>query len=353
MTNSLRRATSALMAAALISVAGPSSADGECTITAGLASQVRALIRPGMTLVHYCEACDESGYGPFPLRVRQLALTPEGPEEYWLNGKKYTEAELKQAKEKRSGRLVEDLRKDGQTEDWMIDASVKSLEMARAQRDHALRINGKQFYADYVYLPRGQDRYRNLAVQIRCIPDPRPRELEYTLLVRDSAKERPPPIYVAEDSRCQDGSCASKVWTARQEVTVQDKPASEGRAIAKLTVGEKVRVIKTMVYVAGTPAKVVWDHERFFEGDVFYLLDGQGEGHYRVWHYGETVIQDLSNASKLVDGTPTCKSPSDECWAEFADYPEEMLWTQVRRESGDEGWVLADPEFFDGIYEDY
>lgn len=351
MMDVLTRTVPGMLAAALISVAGTSWADGECTITAALAPQVRALVRPGAMLVHYCEPCGEGGYGPFPLRVREVTLTPEGGDEFGLNDQKFTAAELKQAKEQHGGRLVEYLRKRGETEDWMIDATVKSLEMARAQRDHALKINGKRFYGDYLYVQQGQNRYRNLADRLGCVRDVRTPEIEYTMLTRDPAQEKPPAIFIVEVSGCFDGSCFGKVWTARQIIAVQDKPAREGRAIAKLEVGEKVRPVKTLAYVAGTPAKVVWDYERFLEGDVFYLLDGQGEGNYRVWHYGETVTQDLSNASKLVDGTASCKNPSDYCWAEFADYPKETLWTQVRRDSGDEGWVLADPESFDGMYE--
>jgi hypothetical protein len=340
-----RSIVAALLATATTALAG------ECTITPELSRTVRALIRPGMLLVHYCKPCGEEGLGPFPLRVREVVLEPSGPDEYWVNNRRYSAEEVRQAKEKRTGRLADDLRREGQTEDWMIEAMVRSLEMVRAGRAHDLRINGEPIEADYLYVPVAKDQYRNLASTLRCA-EPDPPELAYALLARDSAVEKPPVPYVADvTGLCFDGSCPGKVWKAREVLSVYDQPGGAGRETARLAVGESVRPLHTRAYVTPVRARVVWDHRRFLQGDVFYLLDGQGEGFYRVWHYGEVVIEDLSNASKLVDSTARCEVPSKRCWAEFADYPREKLWARVRRASGQAGWVVADDRHFDGMFE--
>jgi hypothetical protein len=336
-------------AATLLATAGTALA-GECTLTPALAKQVNGLIKPGMLLVHYCRSCGEEGYGPFPLRVRELTLTPSGPEEYWVNNRRYSAEDLRQAKESRTGRLADDLRKDGQTEAWMIDAMVRTLEMVRAQRAHDLRINGDLIDADYLYLPMANDRYRNLAGVLRCAQADPP-ELAYTPRPRDSATEEAPVPYVVDlTGQCFDGSCPGKVWKARQTLPVYNRPAGSIE-VSALTVGEAVQPVRTRVHVTPVRASVVWDHLRFLEGDVVYLLDGQGEGYYRVWHYGEITVEDISSASQLVDGTARCRVPSKECWVEFAGYPSEVIWTLVRRATGQEGWVIADSERFDGMYE--
>jgi hypothetical protein len=338
----------------VVLISAPAFADGSCTLTAPLAAQVHDLIRPGAMLVHYCPPCGDSGFGPYPLRVREVTLTPSGPDGYWLDGQRYSAEDVRQAKENRTGALVDYLRRHGPVDDWIIDATVKSLDVARARRDHDLRINGEPIAADYVYLPMGGDLYENLAVRLRCAPDVRPTSLRYTLLPRDRTKEAAiPPFIVDVTGECHEGSCPGKIWQAIGEVRLFDKPGSDAREIAKLGAGEQVTAIRTLAYVTAVPAKVVWDHHQFFAGDMFYVLDSQGEGHYRVWHYGELVIEDLSATSLLVAASGRCPLPSGECWAEFADYPRQQQWTQVQRANGDEGWVLVEPESFDAIYADY
>lgn len=339
------------IAAAWLAVAGTALA-GECTITPDLAGKISELVKPGALLVHYCPPCGEQGLGPFPLRVQELAVAPSGPDEYWVNSRKYSAEDVREAREKRRGRLVDDLEREGQAEAWMIDAMVTSLERARAQRSHDLRINGEVIEADYLYLPFAGDRYRNLASLLRCA-NASPRELAYTLPARDSAAEKPPASYVADVTEpCFDGSCPGKLWEARQTLPIYDQPGEAGIELARLAVGEPVRPLRTRVYVEPVRARVVWDQRRYLQGDVFYLLDGQGEGYYRVWHYGETVIEDLSGASLLANGAARCTTPSRTCWAEFDAYPKEVLWTRVRRESGQEGWVRAEDRNFVGMYDD-
>lgn len=332
----------------------PAWADGECTLTAQLAAQVRELVSPGMTLVYYCKPCGETGVGPHPLRVREVALAPSGPSEYYLDGKRFSREDVKQAKDRRTGPLAEYLKRQGSDEDWMMDAVIKSLESTDAQRDHDLGINGEHMYADYLYLPEGKDRYGNLARRLNCAAT-EPRTLSYTAPKREPGRERPPEPFVADvTGRCYDGTCPGKEWTSRAAIPVRDRPGDGGRVIARLEPREKVTPRQSLVHVVGVPAKVVWDHRRFLAGDTFYVLDSQGEGYYRVWHYGEVLVEDLGYTSLYspLNGKSAerCQPASKQCWAEFGKHPGEVAWSLVQRATGEEGWVRADPELLDGLY---
>lgn len=356
--------TRAMPIALLLAAAG-AQADPCRLRTADAAEIVRALVRPETTMVEFCWYCTDAE--PVPLRVRSVDMRRHAPSSVRFRGRTFPVAALEAAERGEGGPLAEAIRAEveknyadvgGYPNDPVIEREKRAqyqmfLDFAREDLELAtwyeLIINGQARDPRLLYRSVGGDRYGSIGMQVNCpMGTDAPERVAWAPPDRSPENLRPPMPYVADvTGQCYDGSCPQDVWTVRDRLSLHSQPGGEGEVIAELTPGESVTPLKVLEYVRGVPVRVLHDHGRFLAGDVFYLLDSQAEGFYRVWHYGEVLVTDVSEA-RLPWGFNPCER-DDRCWAEGDAMPEQVTWARVQRTDGSTGWVRDPLTFIDGV----
>ncbi len=333
--------------------------------TADAADVVRGLIQPGMTVVEFCWYCADAE--PVPLRIRSVDLRRHAPDTVRFQDQSFPVAALEAAETGEGGPLAEAIRAEvernyadvgGYPNDPMIRREKRAqyemfLDFVREDLDlvtwHQLTINGEPRDPRLLYMPVADDRYGSLGMEVDCpMGADAPERVAWTPPDPSPENVRPPMPYVADvTGQCYDGSCPEDVWTVRARVSLHSQPGGEGRIIGELEAGETVTPLRVLEYVRGVPVRVLHDHGRFLAGDVFYLLDSQAEGFYRVWHYGEVLVTNVSDA-RLPWGFNPCER-DDRCWAEGDAMPEQLTWARVQRTHGTTGWVRDPITSIDGV----
>jgi len=303
------------------------------------AAVVRDHVREGMVALQFCESC---GFiEPLPLRIRSLELREHSVDVDFItyNGRKVTLADIDK------GTLVADYTPEE------IEFLRETLEEQAARKSYTLHINGEEIDLAYFYIPEELPVYRNVGVLAHCAADISP-TIEYVPINKDPALEAPmQPILVDVSEHCYDGCCPGKTWTVREKVILFAEANVQSAKVAELSPGASVTPLQVRAFVEPVRAEVVYDHGRFFEGDVFYLLNSLGEGFYNIWYYSKTHEEDVSgiNQFQLKMDRRGCNPPTKDCWAVAGDLKEETWWAEVRRKGGQAGWLYDPRKTMDGV----
>lgn len=294
------------------------------------AAIVQQKIAVGDTLLHYCENCGMEE--PFPVRVRSVNIIeqPWQPRETWIGGKRYSYGEVA------NGELP------GVPEEQRRFI-LESMRMANPVR-YTLSVNGTERDIAYLYAPVQENHYENIGMAVGCA-DGITENLHHRMPDKSPDKESPPsPSWFEEvTDHCYDGSCVLDQWRVVQTAPLLAEHDSQAATLAHVNSGDVLRVHRLLSEVSPVRAEVVYDHERFLQGDVFYILNGLGEGFYRIWYYGRVLEQSLEGISlfqyDIVADPARCPSPSPQCWAQAPAFPDEVWWGYVSTPEGIKGWL--------------
>ena len=141
-----------------------------------------------------------------------------------------------------------------------------------------------------------------------------------------------PPNPFIDRGACPGEGCIYRAWTARQQITLYDKP--KGRhVVAHLRPGE--HVIGITGEVRCIPLKLVASEDLpnpedqwrplIRKGQAYYVLHYLGEGAWLVWFRGKlTTIEN-----------PLQRGP----------FPKAVWWVKVKTSAGVVGWAISDGNF--------
>jgi len=337
------------------------------------ARSARQLLDGHALVVSYCWWCD--GAAPLPLRVEEVALERTEPDRVraiaWADPepgeREFAVEALVQAERDGSGPLADFLRDDierntdssgylGPDDPYLVQEKRAqfAMRLRHVRDDHDLRtwddlvVNGRRLDPRLLYVPTGADTFDSLGHRVGCDMGAAPRSVRYRLPARNPTKAVPPAPFVADvTGQCYDGACPQPRWRAIQATELREAPRDGAVRIGALSPGEEVTPLRTEAHVAGSRAVATRDHDRFFESDVFYVLDSQAEGFFRVWHYGDVLVIDASDID-LGAGWTSCRA-QDRCWARAEGPPQAVWWARVRRKDGSEGWVREPLDSLDGV----
>lgn len=307
---------------------------GQCTrFSSEVAEKLRALMRPGELWLQYCEPCGQET--PYSLHIESVEFVQDTAQPRHMHeGTWYTYEDIVE-------RRVPGM--DETTRRLLIDA--------QAQRPvHSVTIQGRRVDLAYLYRPAGNDRYRNLGVELGCGDSS---EL-ITYSPPDRAAEQPSPEVAWADisEQCYDGCCIRRdpsrfTLTTRRAASLLGQARADAPAVATLGTHRKLKLLRLLAHVSPIRATAIKDHGIFRKGDTFYLLNSLGEGFFRVWHYGEVHRVGMTGLSSFYTGTNVksrCTPEKKGCWAEATThYGHERWWGEVVTEDGTRGW-LADIE---------
>jgi len=334
---------------------------------------VRGLIHQGTMIVEYCWYCDRSE--PLPLRVRQIGFEHTEPDHarviVWANEpteQQFPLKDLEQAELDDSGPLTEFIRRDidkeysdttgylGPNDPYLIQEKKDRYAMLLGfvREDHGLRtwdelyINAEPADPRLLYVPVGEHLYQSVGHRLDCLMDGAPQTVTFRPVSRDPEKAVPPEPFIADvTDQCYDGACPRDQWRVIRPIPLLAEAHDNAQPVGLLDTNEMITPVKTKTHVTGVRLVANRDHGKFFVGDVFYLLDSQAEGFYRVWHYGDVFIIDATGVN-LNGHTVECEGGKT-CWASGTGYPTEIWWSQIRRTDGTEGWVREPIQNLDGV----
>ncbi|NIQ13257.1 MAG: hypothetical protein GTO02_02250, partial [Candidatus Dadabacteria bacterium] len=106
----------------------------------------------------------------------------------------------------------------------------------------------------------------------------------------------------------------------------------------------------TLTHVTGAKAVAIKDHDHIFAGDIFYILDSQAEGFYRLWHYGNVFIDDAGGI-RMGKSWNYCEQKNN-CWAESETQPASVWWSKVKRQNGEVIWIREPIQTLSGVLVD-
>jgi len=158
----------------------------------------------------------------------------------------------------------------------------------------------------------------------------------------------PPSVYT-DRGACPFEGCVYRQWTARQDIPLYDRP--NGKRIGVLKKGEKVEGLTGMVRTVPNRADVVYPHDKYRTGDVFYVLTYVGEGFAKVWFKGKIAEEDIADMPfegfNPGGARPLkCITPSPDCWWNLASAKRQSTWwVKVKRSSGEVGWAISNGNF--------
>lgn len=383
---SRRRADGALVVALVVRVsivalllAWSSLAAGDpCRLeTPEAARRALRLVEPHALIVSYCWWCDSPT--PLPLRVTRVGLERAEPDRVrvieWSGPepreREFPLAALVQAERHGRGPLAAFLRQDierstdtsgylGPDDPYLVQEKRAqfSMRLQHVREDHDLRtwdelvVNGESVDPRLLYVPAspaGGPSFRSLGHAVGCSMGNAPPTVDFRPVVRDPSKAAPPRPFVADvTDQCYDGACPQPTWRALDATPLFTAASEDATRVGELASGEEVVPVETQVHVIGSRAVVLRDHDRFFEGDVFYLLDSQAEGFFRLWHYGDVFVLDASDVDTGAGWMP-CREQPHGCWARAEGGALELWWARVRRGDGSEVWVRDPLRYLDGV----
>ena len=337
--------------------------------------RVRSLVKPDTLIVRYCWYCD--GREPFPLRVTRIELRRTEPEHVrvtaWADSPpsetRFPLEDLVLAERDGSGPLAAFVRQDversnsdtsgylGPNDPYLLQEKRAqfAMQLRHIREDHEMRtwdelyINGAAADPRLLYVPAGGDRFHSVGHQVGCLMEEAPQSVAFRPVARNPARAAPPTPFIADvTGQCYDGACPRDVWRALGPVEFLAGPRADATRVGVLNPDEEVVPVRTEAHVVGSRIVALRDHERFFRDDIFYLLDSQAEGFFRIWHYGEVVVIDATGID-LGSGWSSCQREDQGCWARGEARPDVVWWAQVRRSSGEEGWVRDPIQHLDGV----
>ena len=349
------------------------AADGCRLETLSEVDIVSKLIQVDTTIVEYCWYCDTAEPLPLrvgkiefrhtePLQVRAIAWTDDATERLFpLNT-------LEQGERDGTGALADFIRQDvnqqhsdtsgyfGHNDPYLVQEKKDQFAMLLrvVREDHDMRtfdefyINDEPADPRLLYVPVGEGQFQSVGRQLDCLMDNAPDFVAFRPVDRDPGKTAPPMPFIADiTGQCYDGACPQNVWRVIRQTPLLTDAQDNAPQIDMLESGENLVPVKTETHVTGSQIIATKDHGKFFAGDVFYLLDSQAEGFYRVWHYGDVFTIDAAGIN-LDDLTDRCER-DETCWASGMGYPTEVWWSKIRRASGEEGWVREPIRNLDGV----
>ena len=334
---------------------------------------VRKLIQLDTTIVEYCWYCDAPE--PLPLRVGKIEFRHTEPMQVrviaWTDNateRLFPLNALEQGERDGTGPLADFIRQDvdkqnadtsgylGPNDPFLVhekkDQFAMLLRIVREDHDlntfDELYINDESADPRLLYVPVGDGQFQSVGRQLDCLMDNAANFVAFRPVDRDPGKAAPPQPFIADvTGQCYDGACPRDVWRVTRQMLLLAGANDSAPQIGLLESGEDLVPIKTETHVTGSQLIAIKDHGKFFVGDVFYLLDSQAEGFYRVWHYGDVFIIDATGIN-LDDRTNRCER-DEMCWASGNRYPTERWWSKIRRASGEEGWVREPIRNLDGV----
>ena len=144
----------------------------------------------------------------------------------------------------------------------------------------------------------------------------------------------------AEHGACPFEGCTLGDWRARDTANLYERADLHSPIVGAVSVGEWVDAAESVSYLAPFRGAVVSAGEDLHEGDVVYLLGGQGEGFYDLWRRGEIlqIFEPDKDARIRWDQAPST-------WHDVSVAAGAGWWVRVERVNGRGGW-LHDPSHF-------
>ena len=124
-----------------------------------------------------------------------------------------------------------------------------------------------------------------------------------------------------------------RTWVAKRDIVIRKDMNEKSPVVFKVRKGEKVTGI-TGVVVTTTPgvAKVIKatniDGEQANVGDTVYVLTYSGEGVYKIWYKGKTVV-DMDIMGDI----------------EIINTPKSIWWVKIKNNKGQIGWTSQSEDF--------
>lgn len=159
-------------------------------------------------------------------------------------------------------------------------------------------------------------------------------------------------VYVSQGICFGEGGCPWKNWRANAPVEVRARHDTASAVIATVKPGEWVEaldgqmrlkprrgVVKVVqdAYTSGADGNSVMI--KLAVGDVIYLLEGQGEGDFTIWHRGRFAFWHWPDDAEHEADIEWEGRGDDGSGATTLGW-----WVRVKLPSGKTGWVL-DPSF--------
>jgi hypothetical protein len=154
--------------------------------------------------------------------------------------------------------------------------------------------------------------------------------------------------YVDRDA-CPFEGCAYREWTARKSAVLYDTWEAKRRAVARISVGEKVTGV-TGVVITFRPGTIRMDRDLpeagLKRGDTILTYTYKGEGFASAWFKGRFYSEFDISFTKWPDGGGC---GGTHCAATYTDLGKVTWWAQVKLSSGRLGWVDMSTAEFDGM----
>lgn len=165
----------------------------------------------------------------------------------------------------------------------------------------------------------------------------REREVLRQELAKMNPALKPPATYVAKDV-CPFECCSYRAWTATEDVPLVDTEHGT-KVVGTVKKGDVVSGVTGNVYVTPLPARALVDEPPFKKGDVYFVLDYQGEGNYRYWLNGGAAVEPAGQWDE------PC---TDACKVVFLEPLESLRsdwWAQLKLKDGTVGWTNKTKSF--------
>lgn len=164
--------------------------------------------------------------------------------------------------------------------------------------------------------------------------------------VAANANETPPMengVYVVQGICFGEGGCPFKHWRASQEVQLRERLDPASPVIATVKPGQWVEPVEGQMRLIPTRGVVRKARDvgqpplHLAEGDVVYMLEGEGEGYYSFWWHGRALGSEWAEGdeSDPISWDPNAAAPAGVITG---------WWVRLKLENGKSGWV-EDPRF--------
>jgi hypothetical protein len=163
-----------------------------------------------------------------------------------------------------------------------------------------------------------------------------------------NSSDLPPPVYESKGA-CPFECCTYREWKTNKPVELVESIGS-ATVVAGVAAGVDVRGVTGEVHIEPRPYVALEDIGQLKAGDVIFLLDSRGEGHFNYWYNGELEPELGFEEGLAMYSYESCQINSGKGSCSLRQlHPEKKYrndwWVRIRTSDGKEGWTLNTGQF--------